>query len=361
MLKKIVSMLIVFAMLVPVSSVVAADNSNVQPTIEEILNSYHEKAFAASAEGGSEVSAYARRSGSEKTLEQETVDELTAAGYEAYNVTAENYEELEESLKMDFESMELNPESSYIIVISGEEPNSAGNHSRSVGGGLGSLPEYDMIDPVGGGIPYQYNGRTFTIQFVTMTTTDDLSYRRANTCPLIQNEDDWSIWSCSLEALLSEVISIAVDELVDAVPLGSVASFVVSIIADLMYDDYRVFPALSLNATTKWTRTFTQVYVESESMWKSYLYVERALAKSHLSGYYYSSITGEDEQIPTDEIEFTVYSPHYDDYTFRCEKAIEKYLQGEPGSFYYDKTGDILYIFNGEAVITHADTVGTME
>ena len=45
MLKKSISMMLIFAMLVPVSSAVAADNDPVTPTIEEILNEYHEKAF----------------------------------------------------------------------------------------------------------------------------------------------------------------------------------------------------------------------------------------------------------------------------------------------------------------------------
>lgn len=45
MLKKIISTMLIFAMLVPVSSAVAADNDPVTPTIEEILNEYHEKAI----------------------------------------------------------------------------------------------------------------------------------------------------------------------------------------------------------------------------------------------------------------------------------------------------------------------------
>ena len=47
MLKKIISLLVIFAMLVPFSSAVAADEPTSQPTIEEILNEYHQKAFEA--------------------------------------------------------------------------------------------------------------------------------------------------------------------------------------------------------------------------------------------------------------------------------------------------------------------------
>ncbi len=73
-------------MLVPLSPVVAADETTVTPTIEEILNSYHDQAFEAqSAEENGDASTYAR-GGSNQTLEQETVDALTDAGYEAYAV-----------------------------------------------------------------------------------------------------------------------------------------------------------------------------------------------------------------------------------------------------------------------------------
>lgn len=41
MLKKIISLLVIFAMLAPLSSAVAADEPTSQPTIDEILNEYH--------------------------------------------------------------------------------------------------------------------------------------------------------------------------------------------------------------------------------------------------------------------------------------------------------------------------------
>lgn len=54
MLKKMIAILTVCAMLAPLSSAVAADNTTVTPTIEEILNEYHAKDFEArmAAENG---------------------------------------------------------------------------------------------------------------------------------------------------------------------------------------------------------------------------------------------------------------------------------------------------------------------
>ena len=108
--KKIVSLLLILTMLVTLSPAVAADDSSATPTVEEILNSYHVKAFEAKiAEERDGASTYSRRSGTEKTPEEEAVDELTAAGYEAYNVTPENYYSLEEALHTDFSTLGLDP------------------------------------------------------------------------------------------------------------------------------------------------------------------------------------------------------------------------------------------------------------
>lgn len=41
MLKKMIALLTIFAMVLPLSPVVAADEPSAQPTIEEILNGYH--------------------------------------------------------------------------------------------------------------------------------------------------------------------------------------------------------------------------------------------------------------------------------------------------------------------------------
>lgn len=67
---------------------VKAESTN-SPTVEEILNDYHIKSFEAKiAEQSSETAAYSTRStGTERTLEQDTVDTLTSAGYEAYSET----------------------------------------------------------------------------------------------------------------------------------------------------------------------------------------------------------------------------------------------------------------------------------
>lgn len=85
-MKKLISAILICCMMLPMILASAVEEVTAPPTIEEILNSYHNKAFEAqaAAENGS-LSTYAR-GGSSQTLEQETVDALTDAGYEAYAV-----------------------------------------------------------------------------------------------------------------------------------------------------------------------------------------------------------------------------------------------------------------------------------
>lgn len=152
-------------LLVSLPPAVAADESSIVPTVEEILSDYHEKAFE--AEMQSEAGAYSARShgGSAKSLEQETVDILTDAGYEAYNVTADNFATMERNLNTDFDSMGMNPNGNYIIVISGDDAYAAVNpNTRS-----GSAPGYESGSGNEGAsqFEYTYNGQ------VVMTHLED--------------------------------------------------------------------------------------------------------------------------------------------------------------------------------------------
>lgn len=77
-----------------------------------------------------------------------------------------------------------------------------------------------------------------------------------------------------------------------------------------------------------------------------------------MSGLYYDKYTKQHEPVPNEKKVETIYSEHYNDTNWIIEKAIEKYLQGEPGSFYCDKTGNVEYYYGGVLIGTHSDTVG---
>lgn len=153
MKRKLVAFVLVFALLASLSPAVAADEMSAPPTVEEILNEYHQKAFEAKMQGDTgNASAWSLRGG--QTLEEETVDTLTEAGYEAYNVTADNYESLQTELKTDFSDMGLDPNGSYIIVISGEDPTEPVSTGGASTYNLNPLPGEDQA-PEGGQIIFR--------------------------------------------------------------------------------------------------------------------------------------------------------------------------------------------------------------
>lgn len=104
MVRKLISITLCALMLLCIGVPALAATNNTAPTetqtVEDILNEYHEKSFAleTTQSGTGPAARSSRSSSSGKSLEEETVEELTAAGYEAYHVTSSNYEELETSL-----------------------------------------------------------------------------------------------------------------------------------------------------------------------------------------------------------------------------------------------------------------------
>lgn len=364
MLKKIIALFVIFAMLVPFSTVVAADEPSAQPTVEEILNEYHRKSSEARlAQETGATSAYSRgASGSSKTLEEETVDQLTEAGYEAYNVTGSNYEALEESLQTDFASMGLDPSGSYILVISGDA-STPQNTSR---GSDVILPPHIWDDPGGGSngdssneFSYIYNDRSFRVRYVTVTSAENNGYGQVSVYDIANAAEGFSFsdtLKCTLATLLNNVIYATIDY-ATPVPLGTIASMCGVEFFDFAHTDDTAFEALAMYGCSSWSRTFTEVYVESETQWKPYLYAEYVTAYSFFTGAYYDASLQRYTQIERNERMSTTYSPNYYNTTFRIEKAIEKYLQGEPGSFYYDRTGKVKYLIGDKVVITHDDSV----
>ena len=374
-MKKIISLILICCMAMPMICASAADMPEAQPTIEEILNSYHQKAFEAqTAEERGGASTWSSRSG--KTLEEETVDELTAAGYEAYNVTSENYEELEEALQTDFADMGLDHESSYIIVISGEEPNGQSNsNGRSFG-----LPEYDMIDPGTGGNYFTYfdGDTTYNMRYVTLTNGDvsNNELYKANRITLsnIQYFDvigetfvEYTL-TYARDAVIKKVVEAASEEILDLIPIVGEVSSIISLLADvgdaLLQDPIQPLDPGTwvLSAGTAWTRSYIQIRNEVSHNWhtvqcSAYASLDATMYGEHV----YNPETNAPEQLGGLLRREHIYSPYYQDTATRKERAVEAYLNG---SKYFDCTGDIEYYFTNPndpnaaqiLVITHHES-----
>ena len=338
--KKLIALILSCVMLVSASPAVAAEDTPVKPTIEEILNDYHQKAFEAqSAEAAGESTTYSNRSRG-KTLEQETVDTLIAAGYEAYNVTASNYDALEAELNTDFASISLNPNSSYVIIISGEDTDNSSN-SRAIRDDIIITP-----DPTESAyFEYTYNGTVYRMRYVTITANDDPFYGKVSTEDLL---DHFTALDLIENGLNAAVYAIA-DCIGGCIPLGTLAS-----LCGWQPFDFDVpsFQTLSMVATTNWTRRYIQVWDDYLQSWSFAASVEYVNTRSYMDGDYYDPTLNRYVSVDRNENVETRYSAHYSDHAWWCEQAVLGYLSVD---IIIDKTGTIHYYYNGSEIITHRE------
>ena len=341
MKKRLIALAILVCMLVSVSPTVAADDTVPRPTVEEILSEYHEKAFeekAAERSGG--VSAYSRgATNSGKTLEEETVDTLNAAGYEAYNVTSANYETLEAQLQTDFADMGLDPDGSYIITISGDE-NSPSNNARLVPGTVPTLP------PDGGGpafFTYTYNGKSYSMRYVTVTQTanDDLGCV-SDPINLLKEYGAVDTWE-DLEIPIT---------LLSAIPKFSWVGNVYSLLTPLILNTSpRQTSTLELQTTSSWTVKYTQVYNMATRKWQKRASVEYVDMSYFLNYIYYSSAENGYVQDTFEGKYATVYSELYNDTEKMKENAA--WVSEEEGRWFRDAVDFVEYKIGNGKTITH--------
>lgn len=342
MYKKLIAMIMVCAMLVSISPAVAAEDAPVKPSVEEILNDYHQKAFESqNSEKLGTATTNTNRSGA-KTLEQETVDTLNAAGYEAYNVTASNYDTLEAQLNTDFASLGLDPDCSYIVVISGEESENT-NGARGYGDNLITPSPWPDDGGDGNLFSYTYEGTTYTMRYLTITADDDPAYAKADfyNC-LHSNALD------NIENSLNAIIFVSADYILNTfapIYLGTIAS-----ICGLSLVDFGTasHSTLILNGGASWTRTYTQVWNGYYESWANGSCVEYVETLSFVSGMYYDRTLNRMKSVPNDESEATLYSEHYYDMTWRKEEAAKSYYHATT----YDVVGPVKFKYNGNDVIT---------
>lgn len=360
-MKKLISAILICCMMLPMILASAAEEATVPPTIEEILNSYHNQAFEAqSAEENGGASTYARGSSSQ-TLEQETVDALTDAGYEAYNVTGENYEALENALNTDFAAMGLDPASSYVVVISGEDPAAQSNPNARV------LPpandDFDGDDG-GGGSSFLYvqDGITYTMRYVTVASDASADLRKS-TLYTLQEINEMAVFAgCALEALANLAIEYTEEKIETSIPLLAEIAF----LADWMKArDPEVYIALgdnmlTIHATSVWTLSYIQVWDATQKSWVTAQSSCYSVSRLTAAGYLYNKNIKDYEWVATEEIVLTTYSGYYNHSARRKEVAVEGFTKKYP---LHDSTGDICFSFysitgtdllpNGEPLFTH--------
>ena len=334
MFKKFTSLLLIFAMLVTSSPVLAAGNTPAKPTVEEILNEYQQKAFEAeSAETTDNTTTYSNRSSS-RTLEQETVDALNSAGYEAYNVTPSNYHTLEAKINTDFASMGLDPGGSYIIAISGEDNGILNSQNTS----RGFLPEQDIFDD--GGSPYfeyTYENTTYSMRYVTVTSADRSTLKRqiAFGVDRAQNTSRWG-------DIIDTVLSFYIDGKAK-VPISTIASLLVSIFGNNL-PTAQSYDGFVVTGATTWTLQFIEVYDTYDNIWVPSQCSEYAITTWSPTHWVYYEPIKDHKPYTGETITFRTNSEDYSNTAYRKQAAAEYYCIG---SRMLDFTGDITIRLEG--------------
>lgn len=358
-MKRIISAILICCLILPFLPASAAEEAVAQSSIEEILNEYHEKAFEAQyAEANGGASTYAR-GGSGQTLEQETVDELTEAGYEAYNVTGENYEELEAALDTDFASLGLDSGSSYVIVISGEDPAAQANsNARAI-----DPPSQENFGGDGGGdgdghtyVDYVYKGEKYCLRYITVSSTGaDTLIKSSVYAP--QEPDRVAYF---LANLFSTVLVGTADSITEKVPFGTLASLLYSSPDDHIYTEI-VPSSFAIHATSVWTCIYIQVWDKTANCWTTAQLTEYVTSMAYCAGSTYNSVTGKLEPHVSDAKYITTYSRLYFNEEQRKQEALIAYSEGRVSPSTVDrvdfyiltKDGEILFVSEGNPLFAH--------
>lgn len=333
-MKKIIALVLICCMVLPMISASAAAPEVPTPTIEEILNEYHAKV----AEAQSSASGNARGvSGNGQTPEQEAVDSLTDAGYEAYYVTADNREELEATLQTDFAELGIVDSGAYVMVISGEDPGSQTNSNARV---IQPPTQEDFGDDNGGGgsiFYYTVGDTTYTMRYVTLTSATETELVSTYNCTLEQIDNMSNYDGDAFYALAR----LSVDSVTLKLPDSPEISFLHQWTNNQAYVVTNR-AGFSLETHTDWTRSYIQVWDEAAEVWRTCQCSISAYSYAQAKGYGKLSTSNSSVWIDTGKQYFTTYSSYYNYPATRKAYAVEGFSNNTPR---YDCVGDVGFYF----------------
>lgn len=347
-MKRLTAMILALCVFFSVQTSFVSAESTSQKTetraIEEILEEYHLKAM--NTQFGAEKNGETSRSASSgKTLEQETVEELTTAGYEAYNVTGNNYKDLEKTLKTDLSSLGIHSNGSYIVVVSGENCGDDGREENKTNSRLGG----NVIEQVGGTgdgtggssvVMHTYNGKTYTMRYVTVTATDDAEQRMRSYINLREEYGVEDLWN-DLDIYVTLISSVS--EL-------SFAGILYSWISALLPDIEDTDGELKYFANTNWNIKYIQVYDYQTAEWVTSASTEFVTASCSLIYAEYNPVTMVETPRTIPGYTTTVYAEYYTDETAIKDFAAISFLHY---SRWRDTVDYVEHKFDGETVVEH--------
>lgn len=248
---------------------------------------------------------------------------LNAAGYEAYNVNRETFDEVQIALSTDLNALNLDPDCSYIIIITGDQADITLNGASST-------------------FTHTYNGKTYLMRYFTITAADDPQYGKASTVNVLNSRVKDLIKNC-LDTAISAYIS-SINNV-----LGTVAS-----ICGLSVSNFGTTQTstLNVNCGTNWTRVYTQVWSDYDNAWLFGSCVEYVSGSAYMSGQYYSASQNKYIPVPPNAVSKTVYSSNYYNYEWRKNYAVIGYINSW---IQYNAVGDVKYIYGNRTIVTHKE------
>lgn len=327
----------VTVMLLPMGSTVSAvlEEESVPPSIESILDDYYKRIFDEQSKANANISTYSNSDNRFNEIKQETITSLCDAGYLAYDVNPDTYNEIEEELKTDFGQINLEPTGSYIVIVSGEDDGAgASNAAKSLSSDGTASTSFT----------YEYSGHTLTMRYLTVTAANYSKLGMTDYVSLKAESSD------SLNRVINTALSVAMDSVFSPIPIGTIASLFGDIITwkDSQRATFLYF------AGTNWTRVYTQVLEES-NIWLSWLRVEYVTTANWVTGSVYNSRTNSYEPVKTNRTVHREYTEHYSDTRWRKLQAAIAWFRGSFGI--NERIGDVYYSYGNSTLITHREPV----
>lgn len=335
-IKRLFCFLLVMTMLFSSVMIVNAESAEEMPEnteanlserelrMEEILESYHEKIQEQESQA-----ATASIQENKFALQEETVELLNKEGFEAYGVNSETYKNIQNVLDTDLEELGMSPEYSYIVVLDGENEN--GNGDAQIQASAGSS------------FNYTYNGTTYKLRRLTVTSEDDTRMHQSGAVDLLKKSN--------VESVIRNCLNTAITAYLDAISgvfgLGTVASLCGFDVANLQRPSDA---SLKLEAFTLWTRKYTQVWSGYDQKWLNGSCVEYATLTSYTHGGYYEAATNQTVTLYRKDAVRYSYSRNYSNTTWQNQYAVVGYLNS---FIQYDTVGDVKYKYGGTVKITH--------
>lgn len=312
-------------------------HNNDTNSLETILNQFHYQSSLAST-NSSRSASYSSNSSDSTLLDDlriDTVETLQSAGYIAFDVNQNTYDYVEQTLNTDLSQICPDSTGTYIIVISGEETLDSVNPASSIGGSAGAS------------FQYTYNGTSYTLRYLTVTANDNGSYYKSSYYDVLKSKTGDFIVRC-----LDTLISIALDQIEEKIPLGTIASILGLSVGNINID--KPMTAI-LHANSGWTRVYTQIMIPDTGEWFLGSSTEFVQCVTYMSGDYYNATTNTSTNIPENRVTKINKSTYYSNPDWKKQNAVLGYLRG---STIFDTTGKVEYEYGGDVVITHLVNFG---